>query len=70
MHDRNGTELRKGDVVLVPCVVTEVSPESGYCNLSLETVHGRRPDALKEHIHAINTAVVVLHERPADITEG
>ena len=64
MHDRNGTELKQGDTVLVPMVVTSVTAEEGYCNLSLESVHGRRPDAMKEQVHAINTGVCVLYDRP------
>lgn len=62
MHDRNGTPLKVGDTVLIPAKVTHVSTEEGYCNLQLETVHGRRPDGTKESIYAINTGVVVLHE--------
>lgn len=65
MHDRNGTELKEGDIVLIPAKITQLSPEEGYCNVSVETVHGRRPDDCKETISAINTGVMVLHERPA-----
>lgn len=62
MHDRNGTPLKKGDVVLIPAVITDLSPGADYCNVSLKTVHGRRPDEAKETISAINTGVLVLHE--------
>jgi hypothetical protein len=64
MHDRNGTELRQGDVVLIPAVITGLSPGEDYCNVSLQTVHGRRPDDAKEYIGAINTGVCILHDRP------
>jgi hypothetical protein len=63
MHDRNGTPLKKGDVVLIPAVITELQSGEDYCNVSLETVHGRRPDGVKEYFGAINTGVLVLHER-------
>nr|WP_298685201.1 hypothetical protein [uncultured Dongia sp.] len=62
MHDKNGTPLKKGDVVMIPAVVTEVSATEEFCNVSLETIHGRRPDGAKERISAINTAVTILHE--------
>jgi hypothetical protein len=65
MHDRNGTQLKKGDVVLIEAVVTELYTGEDYCNVSLKTVDGRRPDGLKETVSAINTGVLVLHERPA-----
>jgi len=62
MHDRNGTPLKVGDTVLIPAKITQVSATDDYCNVGLESVHGRRPDGLKETIYAINTGVVVLHE--------
>lgn len=65
MHDVNGTPLKKGDIVLIPAVVEELHEGEDYCNLGVRSVHGRRPDGDKEYISAINTGVVVLHERPA-----
>lgn len=62
MHDRNGTPLKVGDTVLIPAVVTSLGGGEDYCNVGVETVHGRRPDGMKEHMSAINTAVLVLHE--------
>jgi uncharacterized Zn ribbon protein len=42
MHDANGTELKKGDRVLVPAVVQELSGSGeGYCNITIETELGR-----------------------------
>lgn len=64
MHDRNGTPLQKGDIVLIPAVITELQAGEDFCNVSLLTVHGRRPDEIKEYIGAINTGVLVLHDRP------
>ena len=63
MHDRNGTPLKKGDQVLIPAIITELHPTEDYCNVSLESVEGRRPDGLKEHFGAINTAILVLDKR-------
>ena len=47
MHDCNGTPLKKGDKVLIPAVVVECSEFDEYCNLSVETTLGRRPDGRK-----------------------
>jgi len=66
MHDRNGTELRKGDRVMVECVIEDLLPGDDYCNVTLETVSGRRPDGDKEHISAINTGVLTLVSRDSD----
>lgn len=59
MHDANGQELKKGDMVLIPAEITEVYPSEEYCNVTLKTTLGRRPDGNKETIGAINTAVLV-----------
>jgi len=59
MHDANGTPLKKGDKVLIPARITELQPGEDYCNVSLETTLGRRPDGDKERICAINTGVMV-----------
>lgn len=66
MHDRNGTLLKKGDIVLVPAIITELHATETFCNVSLKTVHGRRPDGAPESISAINTGVLVLHARAAE----
>jgi hypothetical protein len=58
MHDRTGKPLKKGDTVAILAKITDLSPTEDYCNVSLETVHGRKPDGQKEHIGAINTAVL------------
>lgn len=63
MHDRNGTPLKIGDIVMIPGKITQLSPSEEYCNVGVETLHGRRPDGAKETFYGINTAVVVLHEK-------
>ena len=64
MHDRNGTELKVGDVVTVRYRITSVQAFSDYCNISAESVEGRKPDGYKEQFSG-NAAVCVLQERPA-----
>lgn len=59
MHDARGKQLHIGDMVLVPCRVVELYETEDYCNTKLETQIGRRPDALKEVIYAINTGCVL-----------
>ena len=59
MHDRNGVQLKKGDKVLIEAVITDLGATEDYCNVSLETVSGRRPDGAKEKICSINTGVLI-----------
>ena len=59
MHDARGNALKKGDLVLIPAVVTELYATEDYCNVSLTTQIGRRPDGQKESICAINTGVLL-----------
>lgn len=63
MHDRNGTPLKVGDLVMIPGKITTLQAGEDYCNVGVETVHGRRPDGMKETFYAINTGVLVLHEK-------
>lgn len=65
MHDRNGRELKAGDIVLIPARVKDLYATEDYCNVSLESVYGRRPDGSKETIGAINTGVM-LRANPGD----
>jgi hypothetical protein len=60
MHDHFGKPLKEGDRVNIPCVITSLAAEEDFCNVSLESIHGRRPDELKEHVSAINTGVLEL----------
>ncbi len=65
MHDRNGTPLKVGDVVMIPARVTSVQAGADYCNLNAQSLYGRKPDDGKESF-SINTSVVILHERGSD----
>jgi hypothetical protein len=59
MHDANGHPLKKGDKVLIPAVITDLSPGEDYCNVTLKSTLGRRPDGNQESFSGINTAVLV-----------
>ncbi len=65
MHDAKGRELKAGDVVLIPARIKELYPTDDYCNVSAESVIGRRPDGAKETFSAINTGVM-LRANPRD----
>lgn len=59
MHDARGKELKVGDTVLIPAVITDLQSGEEYCNVSLASQIGRRPDGKKEYICAINTGVLI-----------
>lgn len=64
MHDHNGSPLKVGDKVMIPCVVKHLNDGCpNYCNVTVETEHGRRPDGQKDQFCSINTAQLVLVER-------
>lgn len=60
MHDMNGTLVKVGDRVLLPCIVKEVSAGEEFCNCSLISCVPRRPDGAYENINAINTGCLVV----------
>jgi hypothetical protein len=56
MHDVNGKPLKIGDKVHIPCVITSLSESyPDFCNVAVETIHGRRPDGQKNRYGDINT---------------
>lgn len=65
MHDMNGTPLKVGDRVTVEYVINGVSDVEGYCNISANSVHGRKPDGIPESFSG-NSAVCVLQKRAPD----
>ena len=59
MHDAKGRELKAGDMVLIPARIKELYQTEDYCNVSAESMIGRRPDHLRETFSAINTGVML-----------
>lgn len=56
MHDAKGRELKVGDVVIVPFVVTRLHGGEHYCNVSLITATTMPPEhSYKPELHSINT---------------
>lgn len=63
MHDANGTALKVGDVVYIPAVITELNGFENHCNVSVKTLLGRKPDGQREYFKAINTGLMLLHQK-------
>ena len=57
-HDVNNNLLAEGDEVILRAKVKSIQAGEDYCNVTIESVHGRRPDGLKESVSAINTGVL------------
>ncbi len=58
MHDALGKPLSKGDRVVLIATITNLTETEDYCNVSIESELGRRPDGSKEFVSAINTGVL------------
>lgn len=59
MHDAKNRPLKVGDRVLIPARITELQANIAYCNVSVKSSFGRRPDGQPETISAINTGVLL-----------
>lgn len=68
MHDAKNRELKVGDTALIPVKITNLSATEDYCNVSAESLYGRRPDGFKENFYAINTGVM-LRNNPGDVND-
>lgn len=66
MHDRNGTLIEVGDVVIIKARVTNVTGGADYCNATLavgfEKEHG--PDNVTSSL-TVNTRQTLLVEKAA-----
>ena len=60
-HDFNNTEVAVGDLVMIPCRVTDVfvTEDGKYCNLNVQTVHPMPPYETGSAI-TLNTRQVVM----------
>jgi hypothetical protein len=64
MHDAKGRPLTKGDTVLVPFRVRDTNAAPDYCNVTLESLRGRKPDGAKEVL--CGNAAVTYRANPGD----
>lgn len=42
-HDKNGEELKVGDVVHLKCTITHLSENAEYCNCTIQSVEPVHP---------------------------
>lgn len=59
MHDAKMRPLMVGDRVLLPATVTELHAGEDYCNVTVKSAIGRRPDKSRETVSAINTGTLL-----------
>lgn len=59
-HDRDGTELRVGHIVMVPARVKEIHQTEDYCNVTLETCQDMYPTRERSILN-LNAKQVVKH---------
>lgn len=64
MHDSKGRELKAGDRVILLATVKELYRDGekhyeDYCNVSLTSELGRRPDGEKEVLGGFNTGILL-----------
>jgi hypothetical protein len=55
MHDRNGREVKQGDLVCIPARVLSTHASEEYCNADLELEYPMPPYTHKDKLSAINT---------------
>ena len=65
-HDVHGALLKVGDRVVFLATIVSLCEGEEYCNVTLESVHGRRPDGTKETFSSINTGVLLLQGRDVE----
>jgi hypothetical protein len=49
-HDKRGTELQVGDIVMVPCRIKAIHLTEDYCNVDLETQLTMPPSHAKSQL--------------------
>lgn len=59
MHDAKGRPLKEGDRVLIPGRITSTCATDEFCNVTVESLIGRRPDGSKETFSGFNAGVVL-----------
>lgn len=56
-HDVNNNLLEVGDEVVLRAKVTSIQTGEEYCNVTIESLYGRKPDGSKE-TSCLNAAVL------------
>lgn len=65
-HDVDGKELAVGDLVVIQCTVKDIQPYTGYCNVTLESVHARNPDDAKETFSCNAAVTQKVYDTPEE----
>ena len=58
MHDAKGRELKVGDTVLIPCVVTSCNGDENFCCLNAKTIGVMPGNGMHNDINALSTKQV------------
>lgn len=64
-HDRNSRPLKVGDVVNVPCQVTQLQEGTEYCNVTVQTLEPMFPSTSPSTITLNSRQVELPGEPPA-----
>lgn len=70
MHDRNGTLLKKGDIVILEGVIEELTGGEDYCNVTIKATGNVRPNPTRFDLHTVNTGEVCLVHRTQQYVEN
>ena len=63
MHDRNGTELKVGDTVILEAVIETLYSNEDYCNVTVRGTSYVMPDKNRFDMHTLNTHELCLVKR-------
>lgn len=58
----NGKILKVGDIVNIPCRITQIQLGEDYCNVSLETLKTMPPENKYTSSYVLNTKQIELKE--------
>jgi hypothetical protein len=63
MHDRNGTELKVGDTVILEGTITQLYGGEDYCNVTIRATSNVRPSPTRFDAHTFNTNELCLTKK-------
>lgn len=67
MHDCKGRPLSVGDTVLIPAMITTVSPSPDYCNVSVNVIATMPPNNSKSSM-TLNTKQLIRANDGDDVS--
>ncbi len=66
-HDKNGRELKVGDIVLVPCKIKAIHMTEQYCNTDLETMLPGFPREMLAREFTLNSRQTIRKGRELEL---